>query len=331
MDERRLPPPAGAARRPAGRHDVRARHAAPHHPVLQGPLRRFDDPRDAGTPPRRGLLVRVPAGPFLMGLPDDDLLAEDHEKPRRAVELPAFWVDVYPVTNARFARFVAAGGYDDAGWWSAEGWAWREASGVRRPACWGRPGWDGREQPAAGVSWYEADAYARWAGRRLPTDAEWEKAARGADGRRYPWGDDWPSAAVANFDMSGRPHVAGRPVPRRRQPLRLSRHGRQRQQLGQRLVLAAVRPLVRRARRVCVAAPGRRPARPAGRRGSSRTRWIAAAGSRRRGCTTKCWGVRARYTARRRRASRGTGSGRRRTIHRRSHWCLALTAGTTVV
>jgi formylglycine-generating enzyme required for sulfatase activity len=145
-------------------------------------------------------MVRVPAGAFVMGLPDDDLLAEGHEKPRRRVELGTFWVDVYPVTNARFAAFVAAGGYEDRTWWSAAGWSWRVRAKVQAPALWGQPGWDGPDQPAAGVSWYEADAYARWAGKRLPTDAEWEKAARGEDGRRYPWGDEWPSPRVCNFD-----------------------------------------------------------------------------------------------------------------------------------
>jgi formylglycine-generating enzyme required for sulfatase activity len=157
----------------------------------------LEHPRD-GSP-----MVLVPAGPFLMGLPDRDLLAEEHEKPQRTVELSAFWIDVYPVTNARFGLFLAAGGYDDPAWWHPDGWAWRQKGRrrIRQPAMWGQGGWDGPDQPVAGVSWYEADAYARWAGRRLPTDAEWEKAARGTDGRRYPWGDDWPIAALANFGL----------------------------------------------------------------------------------------------------------------------------------
>jgi formylglycine-generating enzyme required for sulfatase activity len=159
----------------------------PHHDTCE-------HPRDGS------LMVLVPAGMFLMGLPDDDLLADEHEKPRRLVELPAFWIDVYPVTNALFSRFLDAGGYARQEWWSPEGWQWRARSQTWTPALWGQAGWDAPEQPVAGVSWYEADAYARWAGRRLPTDAEWEKAARGTDGRRYPWGDDWPGPRLANFD-----------------------------------------------------------------------------------------------------------------------------------
>ncbi len=154
----------------------------------------MEHPRD-GSP-----MILVPAGPFIMGLPESDFLAEDHEKPERTLILSAFWIDVYPVTNARFGLFLSAGGYEESGWWSAEGWAWKCRCRIRRPAMWGQAGWDGQDQPVAGISWYEADAYARWAGRRLPTDAEWEKAARGSDGRRYPWGDDWPTAAVVNFD-----------------------------------------------------------------------------------------------------------------------------------
>src|SRR2546427_6938435 len=115
-------------------------------------------------------MVLVPAGSFLMGLPDKDLFALAHEKPQREVYLSAFWIDVYPVTNARFSLFLSKGGYDQSEWWSKEGWGWKVQRGIQRPAMWREPGWDGPDQPAAGISWYEADAYARWAGRRLPTD-----------------------------------------------------------------------------------------------------------------------------------------------------------------
>jgi formylglycine-generating enzyme required for sulfatase activity len=173
-----------------------------------------EDPRD-GSP-----MVLVPAGPFVMGLPANDFLAEEHEKPQRQVTLAAFWIDVYPVTNARFALFLQAGGYDEPRWWSAAGWAWRQRRHTQQPALWGEAGWDAPEQPAAGVSWYEADAYARWAGRRLPTDAEWEKAARGGDGRRYPWGNDWPTPTVANFAL-----LIGRTTPVGLYPSGVSPHG----------------------------------------------------------------------------------------------------------
>ena len=158
------------------------------------------NPETREDPADGGLMVLVPAGPFLMGLPDGELLAEEHEKPERTVQLSAFWIDIYPVTNMRFVRFLDAGGYDEPRWWTGEGWRWRERTRVRRPLLWGEPGWDAPEQPVAGVSWYEADAYCRWAGKRLPTDAEWERAARGTDGRRYPWGNDWPTNDRANFD-----------------------------------------------------------------------------------------------------------------------------------
>ena len=155
----------------------------------------MEHPRDSAP------MVLVPAGPFLMGLPNNDLLAEDHEKPTRDVYLSAFWIEVYPVTNARFRRFMDDRGYQAPKWWSEEGWQWREKHKIQQPSQWAKSGWDRPDQPAAGVSWYEPDAYARWAGRRLPSDAEWEKAARGTDGRRYPWGNDWPTSQRANFGM----------------------------------------------------------------------------------------------------------------------------------
>jgi formylglycine-generating enzyme required for sulfatase activity len=147
-------------------------------------------------------MVLVPEGQFVMGLSNNSFLAEDHEKPERQVYLPAYWIDIYPVTNARFRKFMAAGGYETEKWWSPAGWSWKVENDIREPAQWRLQGWDGPDQPVAGVSWYEADAYARWADRRLPTDAEWEKAARGTDQRRYPWGNDWPTHRLANFDSA---------------------------------------------------------------------------------------------------------------------------------
>jgi formylglycine-generating enzyme required for sulfatase activity len=146
------------------------------------------------------IMVLVPAGPFWMGLPEGDFLAEEHETPARRVELSAFWIDIYPVTNDRYRRFLEAGGYRERRWWHPAGWAWKEQKRIEAPLMWGQAGWDAPEQPVAGVSWYEADAYARWAGKRLPSDAEWEKAARGSDQRRYSWGNDWPTSTRANFD-----------------------------------------------------------------------------------------------------------------------------------
>jgi len=173
-----------------------------------------EDPSDGA------LMALIPAGHFLMGLPDNDLLAEEHEKPQRLVFLRAFWIDVYPVTNSRFARFVEAGGYSERRWWSPAGWVWRESRKISAPLTWGEPGWDAPEQPVAGVSWFEAEAYCRWADKRLPSDAEWEKAARGSDGRRYPWGNDWPSSQHCNFDSR-----VGRTTPVGLYPLGVSPFG----------------------------------------------------------------------------------------------------------
>lgn len=138
--------------------------------------------------------VLVEAGPFTLGAGDDEPWAYDNERPSHVIPLPAFGIDRALVTNAEYAAFVDAGGYRDRDAWSQEGWGWREAEGVEGPLFWERDGdrqlrrrFDSREdvpprEPVQHVSWYEADAYARWAGKRLPTEPEWEKAARTAAG-----------------------------------------------------------------------------------------------------------------------------------------------------
>jgi formylglycine-generating enzyme required for sulfatase activity len=137
------------------------------------------------------------------------------------VRVSAFDIDRYPVTVASFARFVDAGGYRERRHWSRAGWAWRSREDVRAPRFWGEAEWAVylvANHPVVGVSAYEAEAYASFRGARLPTEAEWEKACRGVDGRRYPWGDLWIDDACGSRNVGPR-HTA--PIgcyPRGRSP-----------------------------------------------------------------------------------------------------------------
>jgi iron(II)-dependent oxidoreductase len=159
--------------------------------------------------------VVVPAGPFVLGT--DTLAAYDNERPAHRVELGGFAIDRYPVTARRWAAFVADGGYERRELWTDQGRAWLDEHGHRAPQGWlpdGHGGWLVRRfrhvaplepsEPVEHVCHHEAEAFARWAGGRLPTEAEWEKAARwdpaAGRARTYPWGQAPPTGRRANLD-----------------------------------------------------------------------------------------------------------------------------------
>jgi iron(II)-dependent oxidoreductase len=161
-------------------------------------------------------MVRIPGGEYVIGT-DDRSAAYDNERPRHTVVLDAFDIDAAPVTNAAYLEFMHDGGYERPELWSEAGRAWLAESGERAPKYWTRDGdtWTTRsmdrvtqvahDHPVCHVCFHEADAFARWAGKRLPTEAEWEVAAAWnpltRTLQRYPWGDEPPTALHANLDQ----------------------------------------------------------------------------------------------------------------------------------
>ncbi len=163
-------------------------------------------------------MVRFPGGTVEIGT-DDRSAAYDNERPRHRVEVRPFFIDVHPVTNGEFLRFMEAGGYTTPDHWSEAGRVWLAESGTRAPKYWYEEDrrWMTRvmdrsapvdpRHPVSHVCYHEAEAYARWAGKRLPTEIEWEAAASwdpAAGAKRiFPWGDEPASPELANLDQLG--------------------------------------------------------------------------------------------------------------------------------
>lgn len=200
----------------------RVLHAsAPPHGLRGGP----EGEAAANLPAER----LVPAGPFVMGTSSDPW-AYDNERPAHRVHLDAFWIDTTPVSNGDYLAFMADGGYDRSELWTTTGWEWRCRSHVRFPGSWVGTSHDTcgdwllqrfgaleplpLDEPVQHVCAHEADAFARWAGKRLPTEAEWEKAAawdpQTRRTRRFPWGEHSPTVEHANLGQHAlQPAVVG--------------------------------------------------------------------------------------------------------------------------
>jgi iron(II)-dependent oxidoreductase len=169
-----------------------------------------------GSPASLDHMVSINAGEYTIGT-DDRTIAYDNERPRHTITVNAFEIDAAPATNAEYAAFIADGGYARSDLWSESGRAWLADSGATAPKYWTATDnyWTTRtmdaimpliaDHPVCHVCYYEADAYARWAGKRLPTEPEWEIAASwdpsSRTSMRYPWGDTEPTALLANVDQ----------------------------------------------------------------------------------------------------------------------------------
>lgn len=161
-----------------------------------------------------GRMIEIPSGDATLGAVRGAHFGWDNEFDEHRVPVPAFLIDQHKVTNGQFLEFVRQGGYQDASLWTEEGWVWRNRAGITHPAFWEAEGTSYRYKgmfgplslPAAWpvyVSYAEASAFAAWAGKRLPTEAEWHRAAYGTPSgeRQYPWGDSVPDGEHGYLGM----------------------------------------------------------------------------------------------------------------------------------
>jgi len=163
-------------------------------PILPGTLPTQEPRPETTMVIGNSVMVLIPAGDFFMGSNDNDASADGDEKPMRSVYLDEFWIDKFEVTNADLSQFVEATGYQTDAEKEGRSKNWQSAA-------------EGKEDhPVVYVSWNDALAYCEWLGKRLPTEAEWEKAARGTDGRIWPWGNDWDENKV-NSKEAGPGHT----------------------------------------------------------------------------------------------------------------------------
>ena len=159
--------------------------------------------------------VTIPAGVFLMGSDKSvDDQAYDDETPQHEVELPTYYISRYPLTVKQYRAFMDAGGYDNRDYWTGAGWQWKDKNNITQPGYWQDERYNAPNQPVNGLSWYEAYAVTHWLNEmltarpdehmvlRLPTEQEWEKAARGTDGRIYPYGSEF-DATKGNTSETG--------------------------------------------------------------------------------------------------------------------------------
>jgi iron(II)-dependent oxidoreductase len=178
------------------------------------PPRLQTEARAAAAPQPKGD-VEFTGGPYMLGARSGLRFVFDNEKWQHPVEVKPFAIAQSSVTEGQFAEFVDDDGYRRQELWTDEGWQWRERAQARHPVYWVRDGrsWCVRrfdrlepldpDTALIHVNWYEADAYCRWAGRRLPSEAEWEFAAAGAEKREFPWGNEPPARGRAHLDSRG--------------------------------------------------------------------------------------------------------------------------------